>query len=135
MILVFSASTDLFSSQRTSRFIGPILRWLVPDLSDVAVYRVQYAVRKTGHVTEYAVLAVLLWRALRQPRRDDDRPWTGCDARRALALAAAYALTDEAHQALTASRMGSGWDVLLDITGAGLGLMLVWGWGRWRGRW
>ena len=67
MIIIFSASTDVMSSQHTSRVIGPILRWVFPGISEETVSRVQLVVRKCGHLTEYAVLAWLLWRAWRKP--------------------------------------------------------------------
>jgi VanZ family protein len=52
-----------------------------------------------------------------------------------LALAALWAAMDELHQAYVPSRQGSVWDVLLDTTGAALGLFGVWVIGRWRKRW
>src|SRR5205823_2472657 len=91
MILIFSGSTDVLSAHRTSRFIGPFLRWLKPDISDQAVGRVQLVVRKTGHLTEFAILAVLFWYAWRKPLQNEQRPWRWSEAAAALALAAAYA--------------------------------------------
>src|SRR6266699_7301111 len=64
--LIFIGSTDLMSAEHTSRIIGPILRWFRPDISAETVMQVQFLVRKTGHVTEYAILAMLIWRALRR---------------------------------------------------------------------
>lgn len=132
MLLIFTASTDLMSSQRTSRFIGPFLRWLNPRVSDETVRAVQLAVRKTAHVTEYAVLAMLLWRAIRKPVKNDVRPWSWREATLAIAVACAYAITDELHQHFVASRFGSVWDVLLDTFGAAAGILALWGAGRWR---
>src|SRR5580765_3111762 len=45
MGVIFFLSTDELSDQRTSRFIGPFLRWLNPGISDTAVRKIQYAVR------------------------------------------------------------------------------------------
>ena len=59
LIVIFSASTDTFSSRRTSRFIVPFLRWLKPDISDATVRTVLTVVRKGAHISEYAVLAAL----------------------------------------------------------------------------
>ena len=125
MALIFSASTDVFSAEHTSRFIGPFLRWFAPDLSDETVRQVQLGVRKTAHVLEYAILAALLWRALRRPRPNDPRPWSWPLAATAIALAIAYAVTDELHQGLVASRYGSAVDVLIDSAGAVLGVGLI----------
>ena len=63
---IFLGSTDLMSAEHTSRFIAPFLRWLRPDISAEAIAHVQFFVRKCAHVTEYAVLAMLLWRGLRR---------------------------------------------------------------------
>ena len=135
MLLVFSASTDVMSDAHTSRFIGPFLRWLVPGISSADVGLAQLTIRKTGHLTEYAVLALLLWRALRKPISGDSRPWSWPQARRAFLVAACYAASDEVHQAFVPSRDAAVADVLLDTLGAALGLGLIWIVGRSRKRW
>ena len=131
--LIFGLSTDAGSSRRTSRIIGPILRWLNPDISDEAIRRVQYGFRKTAHMAGYAVLALLVWRARRKPARDDRRPWNWREAGLAFAFAAAFAMSDEFHQALVPSRQGRVSDVFLDALGAALGLLALRACGRWRG--
>src|SRR5437867_11861276 len=92
--LIFGGSTDVLSSQRTSRIIGPLLRWLNPDISDETIRAVQAAVRKGSHVAEYSVLAMLVWRARRRPRKNDPRPWSWRDGTFAIGLAGAYSVTD-----------------------------------------
>jgi VanZ family protein len=134
MALIFSGSTDLMSSQRTSRIIGPLVRWMFPRLPEEMIGQVVFVVRKTAHVTEYAILAMLLWRALRRPVKPDPRPWSWREPAWALALAALYAVSDELHQSLVASRFGSALDVCLDTAGAAGGLFLVWSTCRWRKR-
>src|SRR6476646_7210889 len=68
--------------------------------------------RKGAHVTEYAILGALLYRAL---------------GREALALAVgvAYAATDEFHQHFVRGRHASPVDVAIDAFGVALGI-LVW---------
>jgi VanZ family protein len=68
--------------------------------------------RKGAHITEYAVLGALLYRALQ---------------REALALATgiAYAATDELHQHFVGGRHGSPVDVAIDAVGLAIG-MLAW---------
>src|SRR5512133_279536 len=68
--------------------------------------------RKCAHVTEYAVLGALLYRAL------------GREAL-ALAIGIAYAATDELHQHFVRGRHASPVDVAIDALGVALGL-LVW---------
>jgi VanZ family protein len=135
MLLIFIGSTDVLSSEHTSRFIGPLLRWLVPGISETSLDRVHLVIRKCGHLTEYAVLAWLLWRAWRKPGFQPAHPWLWSEAVFALGTATAYAATDELHQSLYRSRYASVHDVLIDTVGAGLGLTLVWVVGRCRKKW
>lgn len=132
MLLIFIGSTDLLSSAHSSRIIGPILRWFNPDISPATIRQVQMAVRKTGHLAEYAILAWLMWRARRQNKAG---PWAWSEAGLVLLLIVLYALTDEAHQAFVASRYSSAADILLDGAGGMLGLAAQWCAGRWRKRW
>ena len=68
--------------------------------------------RKGAHITEYAMLGALLYRALgREPL--------------ALAAGIAYAATDELHQHFVRGRHASPVDVAIDAVGLALG-MLVW---------
>jgi VanZ family protein len=103
-----------------------MLLWLAPNLTETAVARVQYGIRKTGHVAEYAILAMLLLRALRGAAGREPRKWSRRQAWGSFLLTVGYAVTDEWHQAMTAARYGSGWDVLLDAVGAATGLVLLW---------
>ncbi len=66
--------------------------------------------RKIAHVTEYAILGALLTRAVRRPGL-------------ALALAVAYAASDEVHQLFVEGRHGSPLDVLIDTAGALAGVL------------
>lgn len=121
MGMIFWGSTDALSANRTSRFLGPFLRWLVPGIQPETEQAIRAVIRKGGHVSEYAVLAVLLARALRIGREPGPRArWTGG----AWVLASAYAMTDEFHQSFHASRQGSWIDVGIDSVGAALGVLV-----------
>jgi VanZ family protein len=134
-VLIFVASKDSGSFQRSSRIIGPIVKWLLPNLNEAQVGDVVFFVRKCAHATEYAVLAWLFWRALRQHRGGRPGQWSWGVARLAWLCATIYAATDELHQCFVPNRQGSMLDVLLDSAGAAMGLGIIWGIGRWRGRW
>src|ERR1017187_7647107 len=75
MALVFSASADAQSFRHSSKYFEPLLRWLFPHLSPAQVEMLHHGFRKTCHLTEYAVLAWLFWRAIRKPVKHDPRPW------------------------------------------------------------
>lgn len=137
MMLIFAGSTDLLSSRRTSRIIGPLLRFFDPTVTEETIRFVQMGVRKTGHLTEYAILAALACRAFSGPAtsaRAASPPIAtsagAAAAWRAWLLSTLYAATDEIHQSFVSSRQGSPWDCLIDSVGAFAGLCLV----RWRAR-
>ena len=116
MIFIFAGSTDLLSAEHTSRFIGPFLRWFAPDISDATVTSVQLFVRKAAHLTEYAILAALLYRAFRTRIQRA--------AASAFVIAAIYATIDEFHQSFVPTRTASPWDIAIDCVGAMAGLVL-----------
>lgn len=132
---IFVGSTDLMSSSHTSRFIRPFLRWLVPGISESAIETVQAVVRKGGHMSEYAVLTLLLWHAVRRPRWGERRPWSSAEAARILLLAILCAAFDEFHQSFVPSREGAVRDVGFDTLGSILALAFIYALGRWRKVW
>ena len=96
----------------------PVLVWAavifafssIPSLSSgLGVW--DTVLRKCAHVTEYAVLGALLYRAL------------GREAP-ALALGVAYAASDEFHQNFVRGRHPSPIDVGIDAVGIALGMLL-----------
>ena len=97
----------------------PVVAWAaliftlssVPDLG-TGLGGWDLLLRKLAHAAEYAVLAVMLWRAL-------ENGWA------AFWLATDYAVTDEIHQAFVAGRHASPLDVAVDAAGAAVGLVLV----------
>jgi VanZ family protein len=133
MALIFVGSTDLGSTRHTSRIIGPFLRWFKPDVSDETISAVQALVRKSGHVSEYAVLALLLCRARRLTRALHGWSWREFGI--VIACCAAYASTDEFHQLFVSSRQASVVDVMIDTCGATAGMFVLWSLGRWRKIW
>jgi len=68
--------------------------------------------RKGAHIAEYAVLGMLLLRAL-------------SSVLPAFAIGVAYAITDEIHQHFVPGRHSSPFDVAFDACGVALGLLLL----------
>lgn len=120
MALIFIGSTDVLSAEHTSRFLVPFLRWLDPHISWAALNEIQTAIRKLGHLMEYAILAALLWRGLRNGMQ---RPMSILFAI-ALVACGIFAASDEFHQSFVASRTSSVHDVMIDICGALIGLTI-----------
>jgi VanZ family protein len=120
--VIYVGSTSVMSAEHTSRYIVPFLLWLKPGMSPNAIWTILVVARKCAHVTEYAVLALLLWRALRSV--PTLRP-KGLVVFGAVLLGCAlFAASDEFHQMFVKSRTPSVRDVLLDVGGAFLGLLI-----------
>jgi len=106
----------------------PILRWLVPSLTEDQFSTIHRFIRKSAHVTEYFVFCLLLYRGV----RGDRKGWRWTWGLAALFCAAGYSVLDEIHQAFVASRTASGYDSLLDSMGALAAFGALWMWLRWR---
>ena len=91
-------------------------------MSPMAIWTILVVVRKCAHVTEYAVLALLLWRALRSIPVLRAKTLMVFGA--VLVGCALFAASDEFHQTFVKSRTPSVRDVLLDIGGAVVGLLI-----------
>lgn len=128
MLLIFVASGDLMSAEHTSRFLVPFLHWLKPDISGGTVALIQFCIRKSAHVSEYAILALLLCRAV---FRGTNFKWASSTLFvNAWLICVLVAASDEFHQSFVESRGASPWDVMIDAGGAIFGLLLYAGFAR-----
>jgi VanZ family protein len=135
MAVIYSASSDRKSAQHSSRLIEPLVRWLFPHLTNDTVWLIVLFVRKCAHLTEFAILALLVWRALRASAASELRGWSWRLARNTWLVVVLYAASDELHQWFVPDRQASGWDVLIDSSGAAAGLLALWAVGHWRKWW
>ena len=120
MVVIFFASTGGLSAANTALLIQPLLRWFFPHISDAHIEFVHFLVRKAGHLSEYAVLALLAARAFSNSLHAGlRRRWFVA----ALVLVAIYALTDEYHQSFVPSRTSSIYDSMIDTSGGLLALV------------
>jgi VanZ family protein len=120
--VVLAASSDAFSAQHTRGILEAVAKTFFLNFSPAALERIHVAIRKSAHVTEYAILAGLFFRAFRAGRCP---AWQLSWARRAFSLSLVVAALDEFHQGFVPSRGSSAWDVLLDSVGAALLLLLI----------
>ncbi len=128
MAVIFLGSSDTASGARVAGLLGPLLHWLFPARTSDELAALIFVARKCAHATEYAILAGLVWLALRRPWRGQSMPWSGRTAGLAWLACALYAASDEFHQKFVPTRTASVRDVLIDVAGAGLALLAIRGW-------
>jgi VanZ family protein len=112
--LVSVFSSDSFSSANTSPLFFPLFHWLLPYAKPELIESFHFLVRKLGHFTEFFILSMLLYRALRKGR---GMLWQWRMAGWTLSLVLLYAIADEVHQSFVPSRSGAWGDSLLDFFG------------------
>jgi len=104
--LVIWVGIIYYLSSQGLEFIGPASIW-------------EFIMRKIFHMFEYAILALLIFRILRQTEKRHiywDIGWT-------LIFTILYAISDEYHQTFTLGRVGTYRDVMIDSFGA---LVAIW---------
>lgn len=121
-IFTLGLGSGAASMTETSRFIGPLLRFLFPTADADTLYLYHAAIRKMAHIFLYGVLCLLALRAFRIYRRQ-------------IVLALCYvglvAVVDEVNQSFDPARTATPWDVLLDLFGGAIAVviyLLVSGW-------
>jgi len=126
LALIYSASADANSYRHSSTLFEPLMRWLFPHLPQPRIEAIHHVFRKCGHLTEFAVLALLCWRAIHRPVKHAAGPWLWAEAGLALALVFLSAAGDEIHQAFVPGRTALISDVFIDTSGGAIGLTLLW---------
>jgi VanZ family protein len=126
--VIFTLSTDSFSSEHTANLLSPVVRWLFPHLTEHQFSLIHHIIRKSAHFTEYLIFCLLIYRGV----RGDGKGWRWTWGISALSVAAGYSIFDEIHQAFVASRTASPYDSLLDSLGAFFALGALYFWFRLR---
>ena len=119
--LIFYLSTATFGGSFSASLLGEILRFLHLSVSRQTFDTLHFLIRKTAHLTEYAIFAMLLYGS-----REDERPfdWRPRRALGCALIAAGYSLTDEFHQLFVPGRGASLADCGIDAMGGSLGVLL-----------
>lgn len=120
--VIWTFSTRAFSAEQTSRFIFPLLRWLLPHATTETLALLHGLLRKCGHLTEYFIFSLLVLRGVRGGRPGWRLAWGVA----VVLIAAGYAALDEFHQSFVPERTASPWDLLLDSAGAVIAQFFAW---------
>jgi len=123
LMVQYTFSTGAFSSDETSKVIVPLLKFLLRHPTSEQLLFWHHVIRKAAHVTEYCILGLLVYRAVRI-----DVLKSAAVRMFSLAFVAAAAVVDEFHQSFVLSRGSSLVDVGWDCIGGLIALMLVWIW-------
>ncbi|MEF2782127.1 MAG: VanZ family protein [Clostridium sp.] len=115
VIFWFSAQVADESQEMSDFFVYILKPFLFVGLSEDTA---SFIVRKAAHMSEYAVLAILLGLCYEAYGK---KKWLLY----ALITTSFYAATDEFHQLFVAGRSGQIKDVLIDTIGACIGLLVL----------
>lgn len=118
MCLMFGLSTSMGSSDVSQHMLSGLLRKLIPAITPQMIEHMNAIARKMAHLTEYAILAVLLYRAMHQGYQ---RKMTQA-FRYSVGFSLIFAALDEFHQSFAGNRTPSVWDVMIDGVGAAIGI-------------
>ena len=129
MCFIFWMSTDTFSSQNTLSVVETILHFLISKISSQEVNLIHAFIRKSGHVIEYFILGLLLFRAF---RGGSIGSWKWGWSFFALIVVILWAASDEFHQSFVPTRTASVVDVAMDTAGGVLAQFVSILWHRYR---
>jgi VanZ family protein len=117
---ILGMSGDVASAKNTFSLLHWLLSWFV-DLKPAQVNTVNYVFRETGHALSYGLMYFLWFRAFHGHRRTTPRR----AFLYAMGICFLVSVMDEGHQSLIQSRGGSGYDVLLDLSGSSLAALIT----------
>jgi len=122
MAFIFPGANWALGNSITYRVIVAVFKWLLPAANPSTIDILYIIVRKSFHFVEYAILALLLFRAF---RKMSSKIWDFKWAIFAGGIAIGYGFLDELVQTFIPSRMGSLLDWLIDSGGVIFALGMI----------
>ena len=124
MLAIFIVSSDLGSADHTRPVLASIVRrflpWLAEQMTPSMIDVTDFIIRKVAHVTEYAILSLLVSRSvgikMNSTKRERLVP---------AGISSLYALSDEFHQSFVPSRGATYTDVMWDTLGGLIGSAIL----------
>lgn len=128
-VIFYLSSQPAVQSAGLSGGILSRMRALVGDLPVVGQVFVmnmtEHVLRKAAHMTEYAILGMLLLHSIRQYLPETEKKTGKSQIGIAFAIGVAYAVSDEYHQTFVPGRSGEIKDVCIDSVGVAIGIVLT----------
>ncbi|HSC78047.1 MAG TPA: VanZ family protein [Candidatus Acidoferrales bacterium] len=121
-VVIALLSTRGFDTAFTYKLLKAVNEFWTLGYTVAQLREANAIVRKLAHVSEYFILGLLLWRALRRGR---DEAWRWSWAVGTLLLGAAWAGLDELHQLFERGRGSSVVDIGWDSLGLLLALVVI----------
>ncbi|WP_019412445.1 VanZ family protein [Paenisporosarcina sp. TG20] len=121
MFLIYTSSAQVADdsnelSKGITQSIVETVESIIPG-NDISVDNLNYLIRKSAHFFTYLILALLVLNAVRKSRIYGIKSFTI-----SLGICVLYAISDETHQLFVPGRGGQATDVLIDTSGAMLGI-------------
>jgi VanZ family protein len=123
LMFQFTFSTSVFSSDETSKFIVPLLKFILRNPTSEQLLFWHHVIRKAAHVSEYFILGMLVYRAFKI-----DMSKTALVGILTMIFVAVAATIDEYHQWFVPSRGSSIFDIGWDCIGGLIAITLLWIW-------
>ena len=124
MLAIFIVSSDLGSADHTRPVLASIVRrflpWLAQQMTPAMIDVTDFIIRKVAHVTEYAILSLLVSRSVGIKMNS-----TMGERLVPAGISSLYALSDEFHQSFVPSRGATYTDVLWDTLGGIIGSAIL----------
>jgi VanZ family protein len=127
-----SDKMSLYVGRKVATIFIPSYNEMTYEVQTMIAEKLDYPVRKAAHMTEYAVFAVLLSLDIYQyknmkikERKLEPEVLNRGNCITAVIISAAYACTDEFHQLFVPGRAGLFTDVLIDTSGALIGVLIT----------
>jgi VanZ family protein len=125
MAVIIGLSSDVGSADHTGHWLLPLLKMMASWATQTQLDALHSLARKSGHITEYAVLAALWYRAFARGRHATPRTAAAI----AFSISVCWAGLDELRQSLVPTRTASATDVATDSIGVLLALLVAYlGW-------
>lgn len=125
VIFMFSHQPATLSAQMSGGILNRVIEMIayLKPLSVAQAEVLHHVIRKLAHLTLYAILGALLFRAIIISSKMSRYRFFAL-GKRALIIGMFYAMTDEIHQLFIAGRGSQFQDVIIDSCGVFIGIMI-----------